>query len=310
MALQRPEISPLFYTGWREPETEISVQDATPELPVMDFDPSTLLMPAQDIQPLDEYDRTMPLAQPGELPPQTLVEEPFRSPFDAGVDIAGGFAEGVADLSWIERTAGGIGSYISQAFADVWSTITGAPREEEWEHTSDYMAGSDDPRWRVLHQIPPIEGTYQAVHPEGYTPPELHTEGDDEMVMGGAGAPWGDYQEGDFASALGATRTDPRTGSQYQPGVPSQTTVLKTWWAGPRGGPRIRFVMFMQNGRKYIGCNKTDGSWKQWPAKHGTIVIGKTLSDAKARRVARRLERYSKNSRKILGLLGYRVTRK
>lgn len=236
------------------------------------------IMPSEDIIPLEDYQRTMPLAQP---------DEPLE-PIPAGL----------------------LGP-VSEVFKDVWSAVTGAPTVEGWDYTSDYMAGSDDPRWQVLHDIPPIETAYKLAHPQGHEPPT----GDDEMTLYGQpgypGAPWAPY-EADLETTLPATRTDPSTGAQYSPGVPrAPITILKSWWAGPRGGPRIRFIMFMLNGRKMIGCNKVDGTWKQWPAKSpSTIVIGKTLTDRKARRVATRLERYAKRSKKILGLLGYKVSRK
>jgi len=85
-------------------------------------------------------------------------------------------------------------------------------------------------------------------------------------------------------------------------------TIIKSWWAGPKGGPRIRFTMFYIGTRKYIGCNKLDGSWKQWPV-YKPLVIGKTMNDKKARRVARHMDRYMKGVKKVARALGYKVSR-
>lgn len=124
------------------------------------------------------------------------------------------------------------------------------------------------------------------------------------------GAPWSPY-EGDMED-LPSTRTDPTTGRQYVPGFNPQqhrgSTILKRWFAGPRGGPRIQFIMFLQNGRKYIGCNRMDGSWKQWPV-YRPLVIGKKMNDRKARRVAAHMDRYMKGMKKIARVLGYEVSR-
>ena len=91
-------------------------------------------------------------------------------------------------------------------------------------------------------------------------------------------------------------------------GPMGRRTLIKTWLAGPRGGPRIRFYHFYMGNRKYVGCVKADGSWKQWPV-YKPLVLGKTMTDRKAKRVARRMDSYMKSVRKIARVLGCTLKR-
>jgi hypothetical protein len=85
-------------------------------------------------------------------------------------------------------------------------------------------------------------------------------------------------------------------------------TLARTWLAGPKSGPRIRFYHFYIGSRAYIGCIKKDGSWKQWPV-YKPLTIGKTMTDRKARRVANRMDSYMKTVRKIARVMGWSLKR-
>ena len=90
-------------------------------------------------------------------------------------------------------------------------------------------------------------------------------------------------------------------------GVMGRRTLIKTWLAGPPGR-RIRFYHFYMGNRKYTGCVKADGSWKQWPT-YRPLVIGKTMTDKKARRVANKMDSYMKSVKKIASVLGWKLRR-
>jgi hypothetical protein len=99
-------------------------------------------------------------------------------------------------------------------------------------------------------------------------------------------------------------------GQDTQPGAlgpMGARTLIKSWVAGPPGR-RIRFYHFYVGNRKYVGCLKADGSWKQWPV-YRPLVLGKTMTDRKAKRVAKRMDSYMKSVRKIARVLGWKLSR-
>ena len=99
--------------------------------------------------------------------------------------------------------------------------------------------------------------------------------------------------------------TDPITGT-FPPSVNGRT-LIKTWIGGPKSSPR-RFWLFWIGRRKYMGCYKNDGTWSQWPV-YKPLVIGKTMTDRKAKRIARKMDSYMKSVRKIARILGWTLKR-
>jgi hypothetical protein len=135
--------------------------------------------------------------------------------------------------------------------------------------------------------------------------------GSSDPYVGAGGDPYIPQLGGDpqvpFGGVTSMTLRPFETTTPGALGPMGRRTLIKTWIAGPPGR-RIQFWHFYLGNRKYTGCIKADGSWKQWPV-YKPLVIGKTMTDRKAKRVARRLDSYAKSAKKILSVLGYRTSR-